>query len=115
VRATQEAEMKTVEHHETPDIEVAADQYEEEQNVLRELAQEDDGLEDARGISECMAECAKREAAEARPYCPKCDRQIDPEDEMSGGNCRRCGEPLEYDMYAGINSCDALRILDGVA
>ena len=39
MRATQEAEMR-VEHHETPDIEIAADQYEEEQAVLRELAGE---------------------------------------------------------------------------
>ena len=71
--------MKNVEHHETPDIEVDADRWEEEQEVLLELA-EDDGLEDARGISECEAHIANR----------------------------------EYDKYAGINSCDALRIIDGV-
>ena len=61
VRAKQEAEMR-IDHQETPDIEVAADQWEEEQAVLRELAQEDDGLEDARGLSECMAECARMDS-----------------------------------------------------
>jgi hypothetical protein len=52
-------------YHETPDIEVAADQWEEEQKVLRMLAEEDDGLEDARGLSECMEECARLDAEAA--------------------------------------------------
>jgi hypothetical protein len=111
MRATEETDMKRTDHHETPDIEVQGDQYEEQQNVLRDLANED-GLEDARGISECEAAIAQKELP---PYCPKCDRPVDVDEIESGGNCARCHEPLEYDEYAGINSCDALRILDGVA
>jgi len=78
-----------------PDIEVEADEWEEQQAVLRSLAEE---------------EAPKRDEA----YCGRCDRVVGPEDIMSGGNCRRCGEPLDF-YPDGINSCDALRILDGVA
>lgn len=48
------------------DIEILGDRYEEEQEVLRELAREEE-LVDAIGLSECMAEMAQREAAEDCP------------------------------------------------
>ena len=82
---------KIVEWHETPDIEVEADEWEDQQQVLRDLAAED-GLEDARGISECEARIAAME-----------DREDPFEDFLMG-----------TDPYAGINSCDALRIIDGI-
>lgn len=93
---------KMTDHQETPDIEVQGDQYEEEQAVLRDLANED----------RLEAAIAQNELP---PYCPKCDRPVEVNEIESGGNCARCHEPLEYDEYVGINSCDALRIIDGVA
>jgi hypothetical protein len=96
MRATKESAMRTG-HQETVDIEVEADLYDEQQAVLRELAQEAENVDDS-------------------PYCPKCDRSVYVEDIESGGNCVRCHEPLDFpeDPYEGINSCDALRIIDGV-
>jgi hypothetical protein len=99
--------MNMTNHQETPDIEVQADQWEAEQEVLRELSEEDDGLESARGMSECMAGVAALEAEweGMNPDGTAIEDREDPwEDALHG----------IPDPYAGINSCDALRIIDGI-
>jgi len=79
-------------HHETPDIEVAADDWAEEQRVLADLAAEEQRvLADA----EEQEEEEQRVIAEEQRFLADLD--------------------AEDAAYAGTNSCDALRIIDGVA
>ena len=48
---------KTVEHHETPDIEIVADQWEEEQEVLRQLEEQEEAFAAACDAIADMSDC----------------------------------------------------------
>ena len=78
--------------NETPDIEIEADRMEAEVVALAEMNAQEDA---ARWEDEHQS-------------------VADEEDRDSGINTRLIDDMPE-DPYAGINSCDALRIIDGVS
>ena len=97
--------------HETPDIEVEADRYEEEQAVLADLAREDQipspGFKGGDRVVEIATGCAGRVMNVVRGEAVSYGVVLD-----DVGYVVRLEGSLKAEV--DFNSCDALRIIDGV-